>query len=207
MMSTDMIDALGILTVDYSKSLQEMIAPGHYDWINPSITPKRFPISGTSDVQFEVKLFHFDRFISSEEAVEAIKAEDPQRPWEPAQIEALLAYGAQNPDEQRKYPIIALGSVAELSGHRSVPCLNRSGDDGRDLYLYWWDSGCYDGCRFLAVRTRISAHSHCSTEPVQYMIDCDANPCVPKGWKVEEHQKGGVFNWDASKVDLYLDPG
>jgi hypothetical protein len=37
-----------------------------------------------------------------------------------------------------------------------------------------------------------------------YGIDCDAAPFVPDGWKVEEHQKGGSFIWDASKVELFL---
>lgn len=35
-------------------------------------------------------------------------------------------------------------------------------------------------------------------------IDLDADPIIPKGWKVEEHRKGGQFKWDASKVKLYL---
>jgi hypothetical protein len=40
-----------------------------------------------------------------------------------------------------------------------------------------------------------------------HLIDCDAGPFIPDGWKVEEHRKGGVFKWDASQVQLYLDPG
>ncbi len=40
---------------------------------------------------------------------------------------------------------------------------------------------------------------------VGHVIDCEADPFVPKGWKVEEHQKkGGQFKWDASRVQLYL---
>lgn len=42
---------------------------------------------------------------------------------------------------------------------------------------------------------------------IKHVIDCDANPFVPDGWKVEEHQKGGQFVWDASKVQLYLSDG
>lgn len=41
----------------------------------------------------------------------------------------------------------------------------------------------------------------------EHLIDCDANPFVPNGWKVEEHQKGGAFKWDASQVTLHLDKG
>ena len=39
---------------------------------------------------------------------------------------------------------------------------------------------------------------------IEHVIDLDAEPFVPDGWKVEEHQKGGQFKWDASKVALYL---
>lgn len=40
---------------------------------------------------------------------------------------------------------------------------------------------------------------------LECLIDCDALPFVPEGWKVVEHQKGGPFNWDASQVVLHLD--
>jgi len=42
---------------------------------------------------------------------------------------------------------------------------------------------------------------------VSHVIDCDADPFVPDGWSVEEHQKGGSFQWDASKVELWLANG
>lgn len=39
---------------------------------------------------------------------------------------------------------------------------------------------------------------------MEYVIDCDASPYVPDGWKVEEHQKGGQFKFDVSRINLYL---
>lgn len=45
---------------------------------------------------------------------------------------------------------------------------------------------------------------HASITVMEHVIDCDANPFVPNGWKVEEHQKGGQFKWDTAKVALYL---
>lgn len=42
---------------------------------------------------------------------------------------------------------------------------------------------------------------------IEHVIDLDAYPFVPNGWKVEEHQKGGQFKWNASKVALYLSDG
>ena len=37
-----------------------------------------------------------------------------------------------------------------------------------------------------------------------HTIDCDANPYVPDGWKVEEHIKGGELVWNPDEVELYL---
>lgn len=41
---------------------------------------------------------------------------------------------------------------------------------------------------------------------VKHIIDLDADPFVPEGWKVEEHQKGGQLVWCSEKVKLYLSP-
>ncbi len=38
----------------------------------------------------------------------------------------------------------------------------------------------------------------------EHVIDCNADPFVPEGWTVEEHQKGGSFKWDPAQVQLYL---
>jgi hypothetical protein len=144
------------IIVDHGMSLEDMIAAGKYDWVNPNITPKSFPITTTGIVQFEPKIFHFDRYISSEDAVAAIKTDDPQNPWEPAKIEGLLAYGEKHPEEQRRYPIIGLGSVAEIDGGRGVPCLYGN-DAGRGLDFGWFGLDWGDDCRFLAVRELPSA--------------------------------------------------
>ncbi len=48
---------------------------------------------------------------------------------------------------------------------------------------------------------------HASITVVAHVIDCDADPFVPDGWSVEEHQKGGSFQWDASRVELWLTNG
>ena len=145
-----------VLSVDYSQSLEQMIAEGNYDWKNSDITAKRFPVVGNGIEQFEAKLFHFDRNTVSQDNVDAIKADDPANPWEPGKIEHLLAFGAKYPEEQRKYSVIALGSVARVGGGRDVPCLRRLGA-GRDLDLFWLGYGWNGYCRFLAVRKLPSA--------------------------------------------------
>jgi hypothetical protein len=37
-----------------------------------------------------------------------------------------------------------------------------------------------------------------------HLIDCDAAPFTPTGWKVMRHKKGGYLDWDAAMVDLYF---
>ncbi len=144
----------GILTVDYGQTLEQMVAAGHYgkdgkNW-NKDITAERFPIVGTGVAEFECKLFDFGRDISSEDAVKAIQVDDPTNPWKPARTEHTLAYGAQFPDEQRKNPIIGLGSGTRVRGFRSVLAL--LADGGRYLGLYYSDDGWNALYRFLAVR-------------------------------------------------------
>lgn len=39
---------------------------------------------------------------------------------------------------------------------------------------------------------------------IDHVIDCDADPFVPSGWKVIEHKKGGQLKWDPTKISLYL---
>jgi len=40
--------------------------------------------------------------------------------------------------------------------------------------------------------------------PVVDIIDLDADPFVPDGWKVEKHCKAGQWKWEIEKVMLYL---
>jgi hypothetical protein len=41
----------------------------------------------------------------------------------------------------------------------------------------------------------------------KHLIDCDANPFVPEGWKVEQHRKGGQLEWNPERIALYLSKG
>jgi len=154
-----MADPLGDifrLSVD-ERSLEQMIAAGRYDYANSDITPKHFPITADQVGAWEARYFHFDLDIESDDAKACIEAEDPENPWQVAQIGHLLAHGERHPEEQRRFPIIALGSVAEVSGYGRVPCLVRRSSH-RALYLRWWGDRWPHDCRFLAVR-KVSATS------------------------------------------------
>jgi len=136
-----------VIAVDYGKSLPDMIAAGHYDWVNPNITAAKFPIVGTGTKQFRTKLFSFGLRISSEDAVAAMKAEN----FAPGDHVHGLAYGAAFPDKQLKNPIACLGSSARVRSFRFVVCLDRS-DGERRLCLSGWDGDWSGYWRFLAVQ-------------------------------------------------------
>ncbi|MFA6519805.1 MAG: hypothetical protein WCT41_03235 [Candidatus Paceibacterota bacterium] len=59
-----------------------------------------------------------------------------------------------------------------------------------------------EGTVLADVRRLVLGHASITT--IEHTIDCDAAPFVPSGWKVEEHQKGGQFKFDASQVEFYL---
>lgn len=128
-----------------TKSLAETIADCKFDWTNSDIE-KRFTLGEPRSADY--KIFHFDRDISSEDAVKEIEKEG----YSPSTLSELLAY-AQNGWNDKDW-VVALGSVARVHGHRNVPCLVR-GERDRILNLHWWVGGWGGRCRFLAVRNSL----------------------------------------------------
>lgn len=135
------------LHVNYGRKIEDAVKDGKYDWSNSDITSKNFPTTrkGTADVVLH--LIHFDRDIESDDAI----AEMDKMGLRPAETHELLALGAAQPDLQREFPIIALGSVWQgRVGYRCVPCLYRGGSE-RGLGLLWFGFGWHAYCRFAAV--------------------------------------------------------
>jgi len=84
-------------------------------------------------------------------------AEMERKGLRPALYEELLGFAKKYPDEQREYPIAALGSESDVHGRRCVASL-WGHDFARCLRLRWID-GSWSGWggwrgryRFLAVR-------------------------------------------------------
>ncbi len=145
----DLATGICRFTVDFTKTLEEMIAAGKYDWRNNVITSQLFPIVGNGTVVVDAKLFHFGRSTTSNE----VERELETAGYRSATIAELLAFGASFPEVQRQFPVIALGSVTKVSGGRSVPCLVRHGAE-RSLDLDWRGRVWGDACRILAVRIK-----------------------------------------------------
>jgi hypothetical protein len=135
------------MTVNPDLAFEDRITRGNYGWTNSDLTEKKFPVTEDQHGEWEWKLFHFNRSISSEDAIRLMKEDG----FEPAQTGHILTFGEINPEEQRKYPIVGLGSSCTIGGSRYVPCLDR-GDVKRDLNLDRWDVDWSFHFRFLAVR-------------------------------------------------------
>ena len=122
-------------------------------YVNPDYKGKHFdPIERCKAVSKEnrevaFEYVHLDRDASTDEVL----AEMDRRGLRPALYEELLGFAEKYPDEQRKYPIVALGSEAGVSGHRRVASLWCDGH-GRSLDLSWLGDDWDGRCRFLAVR-------------------------------------------------------
>ncbi len=138
------------VTVDYNRTLEQMISACACGYNNPNITAANFPISGTGIVQQEIILVDFDHDVESDEVVRELAAMEPA--LEPARIEHALAFGEKYPDVQRERPVLFLGSV----WGNLFPCLG-PWSDLRWLDLQVWHVRWSRFCRFAAIRQSAKA--------------------------------------------------
>lgn len=143
-------------------SLEKLIEKGKFDYVNINITEEKFPLVKIPKNR-KYKVFHFDRYISSEDAIREIRSKG----YELGTIYDLLSF-----DWDGKDWMIALGSVAEVDGGRGVACLGRGGSE-RSLGLGWFDGGWGADDRFLAFATSPSdTRSSVALSPSDSLILC-----------------------------------
>lgn len=136
------------ITVNYSRTLEQMIADGKYDWLNPDINAKNFPTEGKGTAEVDIELVHFNRAMESNKVLKELEKQGLR----PATLPELLAFGAKYPEKQREFPIVALGSVwRDFGGEGSVAGLDRDGSE-RYLRLRWLGGRWIADDRFAAVR-------------------------------------------------------
>ena len=136
-----------MVTINYARNLGDMIKAGNYGYVNENITAENFPITGEGQVDEEITLIHFNRNISSDDAIK----EMDELGFKPAILPQLLAFGETHPEVQREFPIVALGSVACVDGERQVPYLDYWYGK-RKLDLRWFDGDWGGNYRFADVR-------------------------------------------------------
>lgn len=129
------------------KTLKQFIQAGKFDYVNKNINDTNFPDFAKMPNE-KTELVHFDKVINSDDVLKELESKSMR----PANLKELLQFAIDNPDEQRKYSIIALGSVwQDWGGDRRVPCL-WFGSGERYLDLVWFENDWYEYNRFLAVR-------------------------------------------------------
>lgn len=139
------------IVVDYSQTLQQMIAVGNYDFVHQEITADHFFVQMGVPRAIEVVLFHFNRLISSDDAIAAMAKEGCR----PATIEELLFLKVSQPGLKRKLTV-ALGSRwRHPCGDLEVPILHwrvMPPSLNPRLQLYCLKHAWHPDTRFVAVR-------------------------------------------------------
>jgi hypothetical protein len=136
------------VTVDETVSVEDTVKTGKFDWSNDNITSKNFPkITDGQKSDREVTIFHFNKTVYSESVI----AEMDKAGYRPANIWDLIGLAIKEPDLQRKFPIVAFGSVCGLGGDRRVPFLYEFSSEC-SLNLDYFGNGWGGNVRFLAVR-------------------------------------------------------
>ena len=134
--------------VDYGRSVADLVAAGKYDWKSDNVNDKNFTASRLGADTVDVQLVHFNRIVSTEEALKELDNQGLRA----IDLHELLSIGAKYPNLQREFPIVALGSVwQDRYGPRYVPYLDGLGSE-RDLHLSWVGDDWSELCRFAAVR-------------------------------------------------------
>lgn len=146
--AADTLRAMCVYTAPSYKELKSA-----FDWVNDWYERAEFKaidicqsISREPSV-VEFIYVHMDRSASTDEVL----AEMEKRNLRPALYEEGVDFSQIHPDEQRKFPIVMLGSVCvDPSGRRGVACLFED-SVGRYLRLYRVEGDWDSLYRFLAV--------------------------------------------------------
>jgi len=151
------------ITIDCSKSFDELIADGEFTWKNDDITEEHFPIERQGEYSVEAILVCFEEELTDEEVNEKMEKEGL---WRADTIETL-SFAAQHPEVQQKYIIISGAFWTRHVGYRYFLCLS-GGRGKRYLFLHWFDRGhrWLPQRRFLAVRKLPSESRNLDPKPL-----------------------------------------
>lgn len=141
--SYDMPRSKGALEPEFSKDGVSELFYGNYEWKNHSSCAEIDQTPGERIMLVK----HFNRPIESEDAI----AEMDKLGYRPATHLEAYAFAKANPELQRQFWIVALGSSAMCVVDRGVAVLD-SDSDRRVLGYDWFDDGWSSGGRFLFVR-------------------------------------------------------
>lgn len=136
-----------------SRTCEELVAAGRYDYAHPHVTSVNFPVQPSPEGTASVEFLEFDYAPTSDEVLVEAERLGLVRP---AHEHALL-FGEQCPEVQREWPIAFLHKPwLGMGGRPRVLCL--WGDvDRRELFPFWFDGEWNSHFRFAFLRPSTSA--------------------------------------------------
>ena len=133
-----------ILHLDPTVPFEERVRCGGFDYVNPCITPKRFPLTGSGWRQLVI--LEADAKVTSEAMLGRIEAAGVQ----PATLDDALALAAQYQEFCSRNPVVFLGTIwRDPIGLLRVPVFTAS-DGRRSLSLFWFGR-VWSKCSFAVV--------------------------------------------------------
>lgn len=119
-----------------------LVIAGGYDWVDDSVTDKRFPLLPRDSEWRKIEGVKFDHDPTSEEVLAEFERRGLERPT----YKDALYFGVLHPQEQEKHPVVFLHEpVEDLGGDRRVIALfGRPGRRclGLDLFDHKWSRDC-----------------------------------------------------------------
>jgi len=145
------MEGVYLVDVDFTKSIDEMVVAGDYDWHDPDISSKNFGVRDTTGriITVATEFVHLDETVKTRLALDHLETNG----FRPATIEETLAFGTTYPEIQLKFPIVCLDTFCtkDEHGYQHAPCLLHDGLDrilSTRPFSYKW----HNNTRFLAVR-------------------------------------------------------
>ena len=144
------------LVVDYRTTWQEMMRFASFDWCNPDILEKNFPLPESmlgKSVSLSGKIFGFSSEVSSANVIEECRKQNCR----PANLAELFVLAQIQPGLKKRFPVVALGSVYAgpirfCDYGYYVPVMNVDGrQPGRRLNLMSYDCEWETYFRFLVI--------------------------------------------------------
>ena len=89
------------------RTLADMIAAGHYGYVDELITARHFPVRPERFTTKNLQVIHYGAKLTSQDVLTDLEC----RGLRPAVIEELLAYAAEHPEAQKDHTIVAPGSI------------------------------------------------------------------------------------------------
>lgn len=122
----------------------------YFDWVYNWITPEHCPLKPVNNLEKDIELIKFDKYLSTDDAIKEIAAQG----YVPAPSNYLLGLGVQYPEIHKgKKWIVSLDKQNLFADQDGIPCFLCLGwGDERCLHVVYGTGVWGDGWWFAVVR-------------------------------------------------------